>query len=283
MRMGHAAGLSPSGLNHLAKHAPGDGGMEFKKRLYGDALFVALVNPPGFGALASLLFEIGLVITCPVGKLLEQPHNVRVVILRKFGQKLRANSVAQEAGVAVRRVDAELELSLFHLRLNLRPLEVQERPNDLALKYGIDSAQSARAGAAKQTHEHGLRLVVGGMRGGYPAEAALVDKRKKEAVAQLPGRRLQIPVLGTCNLEDTRFSLDKFQAERLRSIAHPPFILVRFRAAQVMIEMHHREVKAQAPGKLIHEFQQQDGVRSPGNGHTDPFAWPKHGAPAHLR
>ena len=68
-------------------------------------------------------------------------------------------------------------------------------------------------------------------------QCSLADQPEEEAIAKFARRGLQVTAPLARHPAHVRFAAQKLQAARSRQIAHESFIVIGFRAAQMMVEM----------------------------------------------
>ena len=126
--------------------------------------------------------------------------------------------------------------------------------------------------SAHKAQKNLFRLVVGGVRRRHCVDPALIDEREKVSITQVARRFLDPapPLAGS--LPDLSLTLDELDASLTSEFLYKPLVGIRFFSSQVVVKVDDGQREAALPGKLLHELQQQDGVRPPGNGYPDPLA-----------
>src|SRR5579864_6455627 len=89
--VGDAAEVASARHNHLAQYPAGQRRRKFVKGANGNSFLKPLMNPPRESPLARLSFKIFLVITRPVGEVLERADHFRIEFLLKQRKKLLAD------------------------------------------------------------------------------------------------------------------------------------------------------------------------------------------------
>src|SRR5262245_61450454 len=79
--------------------------------------------------------------------------------------QVAANLNPEKARIEVGRVAGDLDFTARHVKLDVRSSRADEGPNSVFF-LGRKNRELGGTGATKNTHEHGLRPVVGVVRGG---------------------------------------------------------------------------------------------------------------------
>ena len=101
-----------------------------------------------------------------------------------------ANPVAQELRVAIRRILDPGDRRAPELGPERGPMELDERADDPAA-YGRDPGEPAHPRALEKTHQHRLRLIVGGMAERDSMGADAGGAGLERGVPRFPSRRLE--------------------------------------------------------------------------------------------
>ena len=160
--------------------------------------------------------------------------------------------------------------------------QAQERANDFAFEHGIDSPQAPRPRASQQPHQHGFRLIVGGVRGGHAVQPALVNQGEEETVAQIARHGFQIAAALPRHPPHIRLAPQIFNLEGCGKPAHQSFVTVGLRPAQAMIKVYRRERQPRFARERVHEVQKQNRVRPARNRHPHALASVKEFLAAHF-
>ena len=106
--------------------------------------------------------------------------NSGVPLPGELRQQLMANPVAGEIQRGVRRIFPPRDATLAQEIENLRPLDLDQRPDNAAIRNRADGSQSGGAAAAQKAKEYGFGLIGSRMAERYPGrESALQVPRKK--------------------------------------------------------------------------------------------------------
>jgi len=107
-------------------------------------------------------------------------------------QDVVADPVAQEPGIAVRRILDPTEADGVEIGLQHAATQIEQRTDD-ATARGRDTGQSPQSSALEHAHEHGLGLIIGRVAHGDAIGADPVRVGLERNVACLTGGVLQRP------------------------------------------------------------------------------------------
>ena len=141
-----------------------------------------------------------------------------------------------------------------------------------SIEAGIDSCQPARAGAAQKLQQHGLRLIVEGVRRRDGIESLLLREPGKPSVAQFAACGLDAKLGGQGMLAHIGATSKELQPMMPRQIGDESLVGLRIFSPQPMIEVRNREDDAQLGSQLQQNAQQRDGVRPARHGNADAVA-----------
>ena len=191
-------------------------------------------------------------------------------------QHVVAHAIAQEARISIARVVHPGEPAGAQMDLDVGPPRLEQRPDQEAAD-GRDSREPTGPRALEEPHEHRLRLIVVGVRGGDALGADALCNGPEGAVAGAPGLGLE-PFPG-------RFPTDR---DALHVAGHTKLagqsldgelLGIRLGAESVVdVDEVHLQVEL---GTEAHEHVgQRDGVGASRDGSQDSFAAPEHSGAA---
>ena len=177
----------------------------------------------------------------------------------QFRQDVHADAIALKIHIGVGGVFAPGDVAGCKPGTDFVPANIKERPNDAVGGLRADSAEAGGAGAAQETEEDGLGLIVQGMAGGDGFAEALPDAIREEFVTEAAGFLLDIALAGR-----ERGSVER-KAKGTREFANESFIGVGFRPAKFVIDVENCRRQVQ----FVQSRQQEYGIGATGDGDSD--------------
>ena len=184
-----------------------------------------------------------------------------------------AHDRALEARVVVHAVDSVCQPGSPHHILYLRARAVDERPDHTVAASRLDAGQPRRPGAADQTQQEGLRLVVPCVSGSDLSAALSLGQPPQSGIAQVAETRFQVSLRRQPGGEVGALPSD---AETLGRGGGAALVGFRLDAAQPVIHVRGDQFDAEFATEVAEQQQQTDRVGSARHRDEDPIAGLEH-------
>ncbi len=187
-----------------------------------------------------------------------------------------AHAIAQEARISIARIFHPGEPARAQMSLDVAPARLEQRPDQEAAD-GRDSREPTGPRALEESHEHGLRLIVGGVRGGDTRGADALCNGPEGAVAGAPGLGLE-PFPG--RLPADRDALHVAGHTKVAGQSLDGELLGIRLGAEPVIDVDEVDLQVELRSEAHEHVGQRDGVGAPRDGGQDSFAAPEHSGAA---
>jgi len=188
------------------------------------------------------------------------------------GQHLVTDAIAEHARVEVALIVHPGDPAPAQIGLDLGPADVQQR-TDVESAGACDAGEPAWPRALEQAHEHGLRLIVGGVGRGHPVSADSLGDVAKRTVACPARLRLQ-PFPGRPLPDHDTLHVER-HAELGAKVTDERGISVGLRA-KAMVDVDGVQRPGPLAGERMKHVEEGDRVRPSRDGGQDSFAAPEH-------
>lgn len=169
--------------------------------------------------------------------------------------------------------------------LNFGPAGMEQRAQDSALGElddGVNAGKALGPRATQEFRQHGLGLIVQGVRGGDGVERGFNHEGAKPLVAQAPRRFFDglggfASGIGAGGSSRVHMGLVEWQPEGFGQFAAKIAIPIGFLAAEAVVQMGNMQDEAQFPAPLGEEAEKRDGIGTAGEAYGEAEARGKQG------
>lgn len=149
------------------------------------------------------------------------------------------------------------------------------------MKDGVDAAQAGGPGSAKKLHEHGLGLILDGMRGEDGVDPAICEDGVEDLISKLSPCGLDA-IAGECPLPSDVDVVDpQGDVQPVAQVFDEGGILVGLLRAQTVVNVDGRDADAErvagSRAGTDEGEKKGDGIGPPGDGDAEPVAGLKEG------
>src|SRR5713226_8645096 len=192
------------------------------------------------------------------------------------GQHVVADAIAQKTRIPIARILHPGQAARPEMGFDVGPARLEQRPDQEAADRR-DPGKPARARALEEPHEHRLRLVVGGMRGGDALGAHALGHGSKSAVSSAPGLGLET---FPGRLPTHRNPLDVAGHMKIGGQTLHGGLLGIGLGAEPVVHVDEMDGHVELAGEAREHVGQRDGIGAARDGGQDSFAAPEHSGAA---
>src|SRR5579863_8593729 len=193
------------------------------------------------------------------GQLAKMVDNPWRKIMFEPGQKLLANSCAEPAHIAIRRILAPGLPAATEVFAQFETVRGEKRPHDGAGDR-VNRSQPGQAGSPNQVRQKRFRLIFCCMRHGNAGGLSFAHHARKKCISKTPRRILESPVMPGSFRGDIFAGGNKFMPAPARQVANKPRVFLRFRAAKSMIKMNDDQCDPQISAEPFEQSQERNRI-----------------------